>query len=82
MLGNAVPSLMAEVIAREIRVQLLGLKVRRPLRLLPPIRTPIPESEPVHPLPLRYQQLIGNHEDHPGEGRGRKGRETIRELAG
>src|SRR5690606_35435717 len=38
MLGNAVPSLIAEVWAREIRKQLFDLPIVTPLKLLPPRR--------------------------------------------
>ncbi|NEV64306.1 DNA cytosine methyltransferase [Thiorhodococcus minor] len=72
MLGNAVPSLLAEVLAREIRVQLLdgmeGLP-REPM-LMPPRRGQIPPPEPLAPLPERYRRLIGEYEDHPGTGLG------------
>ena len=70
MLGNAVPSLMAEVLAREIRRQLLGDTTDLgPLRLLPPVRRPVPPLEPLQNVPAKYLELIGNHADHPGEGR-------------
>jgi DNA (cytosine-5)-methyltransferase 1 len=70
MLGNAVPSLLAEVLAREIRYQLLGDRAARgTLKLLPPVRTPVPPPEPVRPLAAKYHQLIGEHPDHPGEKR-------------
>lgn len=69
MLGNAVPSLLSEVLAREIRVQLLGDRCDLgPLKLLPPIREPLPEPEVPAPLPRKYKHLIGNHPDHPGKG--------------
>ncbi len=68
MLGNAVPSLLAEVLAREIRRQLLGGgEASGPLRLLPPVQTPVPEPEPVAKLPAKYHPLIGPYPDHPGE---------------
>lgn len=70
LLGNAVPSLVAEVLAREIRRQLLDDPAQGDLVLLPPIRTPVPSPEPVVPLPERYRALIGDHADHPGEGQG------------
>jgi DNA (cytosine-5)-methyltransferase 1 len=70
MLGNAVPSLLAEVMAREIRRQLLGDK-RDPgeLKLLPPVRRPMPPPEALAPLPKAFLPLIADHADHPGEGR-------------
>ena len=69
--GNAVPSLLAEVLAREIRVQLLGLKKPRgELKLLPPIRRRIPDPEPVKRVPRQYFTLVGRHKPHPGTGKG------------
>ncbi len=70
MLGNAVPSLLAEVLAREIRRQLLGDdRNPEPLKLIPRVRRPVPEPEPVMPVPPKYRSMIGDHPDHPGEGR-------------
>lgn len=70
MLGNAVPSLLAEILAREIRRQLLGSTVRKDLQLSIARRTRTPGPERVGRMPNRYKKLIGKHEDHPGEGRG------------
>lgn len=71
MLGNAVPSLVAEVLAREIRRQLLGHRVqRRKPKLMPPRRIDAPPPERPSALPERYQHLIGEHEPHPGTGKG------------
>ena len=70
MLGNAVPSLLAEVLAREIRCQLLGdERELAPLKLTPPVRYPTPGPEAVVSAPTRYRNLIGDHPDHPGKGR-------------
>ena len=70
-IGNAVPSLLAEVIAREIRVQVLGMK---PLpgapKLLPPDRSPAPAPEPIARVPKKFLKLVGEHEPHPGTGKG------------
>lgn len=69
MLGNAVPSLLAEVLAREIRCQLVGEQsISGQPRLIPPMRVPVPGPEPPSPLPAKYRVLIGDHADHPGEG--------------
>jgi DNA (cytosine-5)-methyltransferase 1 len=82
MLGNAVPSLLAEVIAREIAVQLLGAKpyVSEP-SLLPPDRGPAPAAEPVRPVSRPYRALIDDHADHPGTGLGRRARLRIEQAA-
>ncbi len=70
MLGNAVPSLMAEVLARAIRKQLLGSPSEAgPPRLLPTVRRPTPRAEPVVPVAERYRELEGEHPDHPGSRR-------------
>lgn len=70
-LGNAVPSLVAEILAREIRSQILGDNklTRRPLLLLPPRRTPVPPAVKPRAVPKKYHSLIGDHDDHPGEGK-------------
>ncbi len=70
--GNAVPPLLAEIIGREIRTQLLEL---RPLKqaplLLPKDRSSTlpPPSQP-KPVPRSFRKLVGNHEAHPGTGKG------------
>jgi DNA (cytosine-5)-methyltransferase 1 len=71
MLGNAVPSLIAEVIAKAIKTQLLGLPDNSCYQLLPPKRMPIPPPEPLRPVLEKYHQFVGVHEAHPGTGRGR-----------
>ena len=82
MVGNAVPSLLAEVLAKEIRKQLLGhTRIRQALKLLPPVRKNMPASEKVKPLAKQYHVYIGEHEDHPGEGKGRSAKERIKQLA-
>lgn len=72
MLGNAVPSLVAEVLAREIRLQLLDSPIRKPLKLLPPRQTIVPPATKPTPVPKKYHQYIGTHEAHPGTGKGRQ----------
>jgi DNA (cytosine-5)-methyltransferase 1 len=70
-IGNAVPSLLAEVLAQEIKTQLLGYRrTNKPPRLLPPDRSPAPPSERVRSVPREYQQLAGQHQAHPGTGKG------------
>ncbi len=69
--GNAVPSLLAEVLGRAVRTQLLGQELRcEPLKLLPPVRTPVPDAEPVRPIAKEYRALRREHEAHPGTGKG------------
>lgn len=72
LLGNAVPSLLAEILGWEIRRQLLGARGKpRTLKLLTPKRVDQPDAERVAPVPKSYEQYFGNHADHPGEGKGR-----------
>lgn len=69
-LGNAVPSLLAEVMGREIGRQLLGATVVGEPKLLPPFRTPIPAAEPCGRVPAKFRRLAGEHSAHPGTGKG------------
>jgi DNA (cytosine-5)-methyltransferase 1 len=70
-LGNAVPSLLAEVLGREIRRQLLGHRAPRTApKLLPPDRSPPPPPERVCAVPRKYRALQGTHQAHPGTGHG------------
>jgi DNA (cytosine-5)-methyltransferase 1 len=69
-LGNAVPCALAEVLARAMRRQLLGDPISLDSRLVPSPRHPVPDPEPVRPVPLKYRHLVGEHEAHPGTGQG------------
>lgn len=70
-LGNAVPSLLAEVLALEIRRQLLGHRVSsKDPSLLPPKRLKVPTPAPVQPVPAKFLSRVGEHEAHPGTGMG------------
>lgn len=78
MLGNAVPSLVAEVMGRAIRAQLLGMPVKKKkLELLPPRRKTTPAPEPVAKVPASYRSLIGDHTEHPGTGQGNRARQRV-----
>jgi DNA (cytosine-5)-methyltransferase 1 len=70
-LGNAVPSLMAEILGREILRQFFGKRIRRQLKLEVPDRGIPPKAESVLPVPEKYHHHAGEHEDHPGTGKGR-----------
>jgi DNA (cytosine-5)-methyltransferase 1 len=71
LVGNAVPSLVTEVIGRAVREQFFDEHLRnRTLQLLPSLRRPIPSAEKVKPVDAKYKSLVGDHPDHPGEGRG------------
>ncbi len=68
--GNAVPSLLGEVLARAIRAQLLATPTDTKLKLMPKRLGPIPPAERPRPVPRKYLHLRGDHEPHPGTGKG------------
>jgi DNA (cytosine-5)-methyltransferase 1 len=81
-LGNAVPSLLAEVFARAIRTQLLGLRnVSSKLTLLPTRNEKAPRPEPVAEVPRRFLSLRGQHTPHPGTGKGYRAAAWADEVA-
>lgn len=69
-IGNAVPSALADVLARAMRRQLLGDEIPPESRLIPEPRRPLPDPEPVCAVPSKFCKLVGDHEPHPGTGRG------------
>ncbi len=73
-LGNAVPSLLAEILAREIATQLLGAPAGRdaPVLAVRPAKRPMPPSKDIAPVPARYLALRGRHAAHPGTGKGHR----------
>jgi DNA (cytosine-5)-methyltransferase 1 len=70
-LGNAVPSLLAEVLAREIARQFFGLEYKGPPKLRVLRKRNIPPPEQIHEVPEKFLHMVGDHPDHPGEGKGR-----------
>ncbi len=70
--GNAVPSLLAEVLGRGIRKQLLGHRVQnRNPKLLPPGSSARPFGRSVRCRSRDpFLDLVGDHDAHPGTGRG------------
>jgi DNA (cytosine-5)-methyltransferase 1 len=83
-LGNAVPSLLAEVLARAIARQLLGAASDQDAPTLALAAAPdAPPAEAVTKVPEAYLALRGRHEAHPGTGKGNraKGRGTSEVLA-
>lgn len=73
-LGNAVPSLLAEVLAREIRRQLLGCPGEGDPVLAVRLNRPIPPPSPVERVPPQFLSLQGHHPDHPGERKSERAR--------
>lgn len=70
-LGNAVPSLLAEVLARAIASQLLGKATNlEALKLALEAGPHAPLPEPVAQVPDVYLRLRGEHDAHPGTGKG------------
>lgn len=69
-LGNAVPSLLAEVIGRAVAEQFFGTHPSARPRLAVQPKRPIPAPEPLQQVPKKFHQLAGEHEPHPGTGRG------------
>jgi DNA (cytosine-5)-methyltransferase 1 len=75
LIGNAVPSLLAEVFATAIRNQLLGTsRACQKYKLAIPRRGPSPRAERARQVPSKYMRLVGRHADHPGTGMGRGAR--------
>lgn len=68
-LGNAVPSLLAEVVGRAILEQFFDESPTPPSLEVSP-RRPIPRPEPVAEVPSEYLHLVGRHQAHPGTGLG------------
>lgn len=69
-IGNAVPSLLGEVVGREVLRHLFDVKVSSDLNLKIERRRPIPPPEKVLPVPKKYLHMAGEHPDHPGTGKG------------
>lgn len=68
--GNAVPSLLGEVMGRAIRRSVLGEKFASTPLLLPNRRDPVPPPAVPAPVPRRFWKLRGLHTPHPGTGLG------------
>ena len=70
--GNAVPSALAEALARRMRACFFDDPEAEdgPLSLIPTPRRPVPPAETAEPVAARYLSLVGKHEAHPGTGQG------------
>jgi DNA (cytosine-5)-methyltransferase 1 len=68
--GNAVPSLLAEVIGRGILEQWHGYKFASPPTLLPPKRPDMPPPEPLQKVKKHFLPLLNQETAHPGTGKG------------
>lgn len=69
-IGNAVPSLLGEVISSGVAEQFFDIAPPPCLTLAIEARRPIPDPEPVQPVPEKYHHLRGEHPEHPGTGKG------------
>jgi DNA (cytosine-5)-methyltransferase 1 len=78
--GNAVPSALAESLAREIRAQLLGDRISIDATLVPNRRLDQPPAEAVEAVPTRFLSLSGKHAAHPGTGQGYAAKKRSRPL--
>jgi DNA (cytosine-5)-methyltransferase 1 len=78
-LGNAVPSLLGEVLAREIARQFFGVSHDKPATLRVPKKRDTPPPESVAPVPHKFLSMVGDHPDHPGTG---KGQAALRQREG
>lgn len=69
-IGNAVPSLIAEILAKQISAQVFEMPVVGKSTLSILRRSQIPEAEAISPVPAKYMSLVGEHKAHPGTGKG------------
>lgn len=70
-LGNAVPSLLAEKLARALKSQLNSEPEDLACELAVPKQRNTPPAEPVKLVSKQYLHLVGQHKAHPGTGKGR-----------
>jgi DNA (cytosine-5)-methyltransferase 1 len=68
--GNATPPLLVEFIARQIRTQVLGVRYRRPCRLIITRKRRLPAPRAPKPIPKEFKKFEGSHAPHPGAGLG------------
>jgi DNA (cytosine-5)-methyltransferase 1 len=80
LVGNAVPSALAEVLAKEVLRQLFRQYVQPDITLLPQRRSLSKTDFPLAPVPSKYLRLIGNHAPHPGTGKGNRAATWVREV--
>jgi DNA (cytosine-5)-methyltransferase 1 len=73
LIGNAVPSALAEVLALMLRKQFFrGTASTTEATLVPQRRDKVPPPWPMQPVPPQYRSLIANHSEHPGTGKGNR----------
>ncbi len=69
-LGNAVPSLIGEILGREIMQQFFNEEVTAELKLSINRNMEPHSEEPIVSVSEEFMHLLGQHEDHPGVGKG------------
>jgi DNA (cytosine-5)-methyltransferase 1 len=79
-IGNAVPPAIGEMFGREIRRQLLGERPYRRALFVPAARNDCPQPDSVKPVPKKYWDLRGDHNDHPGVGLGPRALRRVNRL--
>lgn len=70
-LGNAVPSLLGEVLGRAIKEHLTRRRIDAPLTLKVARARSVPPAASLEDVPKQYLDLVGDHLPHPGTGKGR-----------
>jgi len=75
-IGNAVPSLIAEMLGRALREQLLSERYEGPPVLAVERAKHTPAPAEVEPVQAEYMDLVGKHAPHPGTGKGRSYQKT------
>jgi DNA (cytosine-5)-methyltransferase 1 len=80
LIGNAVPSALAEALALKIRAHLSGERVNGRPTLVPESRGNPPPAEPIAQIPAKYHSLVGDHAEHPGTGKGRRAAQRLAEA--
>jgi DNA (cytosine-5)-methyltransferase 1 len=72
LIGNAVPSALSQVIAREMGAQFFGARRGGEASLIPQLRALTPPPWPVSDVPQKFSSLVGEHKAHPGTGKGNR----------
>lgn len=74
-IGNAVPPLMSELLARALSEH-IGQKITAPLRFTIAKATRRPIATRAKRIPKKFEEMIGARDAHPGTGRGPKPRQA------
>lgn len=78
--GNAVPSLLAEVVGRAVSTQFFSGRRNHSPKLLPVRRTPVPSAERIGAVRNEFRILAGDHTPHPGTGKGRRSQQVTNQT--